>query len=52
MRMFYLFLIQEKMGGRKIVSGFGERAIAYEINNLADEDARMSAIRTRARIKT
>jgi HEAT repeat protein len=44
--MFYLFLIQEKMGGRKIVSGFGERAIAYEINNLADEGARMSAIRT------
>jgi HEAT repeat protein len=44
--MFYLFLIQEHVGGREIVSGFGERAIAYEINNLADEDARMSAIRT------
>ena len=28
------------------MSGFGERAIAYEINNLADENARMSAIRT------
>jgi HEAT repeat protein len=28
------------------MSGFGERAIAYEINNLADEEARMSAIRT------
>jgi HEAT repeat protein len=28
------------------VSVFGERAIAYEINNLANEDARMSAIRT------
>jgi HEAT repeat protein len=28
------------------VSGFGERAIAYEINNLADESTRMSAIRT------
>jgi hypothetical protein len=28
------------------VSGFGERAIAYEINNLADENARTSAIRT------
>lgn len=28
------------------MSGFGERAIAHEINNLADEDARMSAIRT------
>lgn len=45
MRMFYLFLIQEHVGGREIVSGFGERSIAYEINNLADEDSRISAIR-------
>ena len=28
------------------MSGFGERAIAYEIKNLADEDSRDSAIRT------
>ena len=45
--MFYLFLIQEKRGGRiTVFSGFRDRAIAYEINNLADEDSRLSAIRT------
>jgi len=29
-----------------VFNGFAERSIAYEINNLADEDSRLSAIRT------
>jgi HEAT repeat protein len=45
--IFYLFLKQEEMGGRNTMfNGFRDRSIAYEINNLADEDSRLSAIRT------